>query len=173
LTSILTKFWHPKKGHFFLIDIHQGKFNRIGIAWGDLAEETQRLLQGFLLLLHEHPTVIFTKHVAGENTNRQEVDSQISKSVKWWNLNSSPETKPHLVRICILKIIKLSDRRNWLLAHCPIANIPQHLKVGQLCCYTLCLNDYLHSDRTTIVYVSGCPNPFPLPVTSFSNMEKL
>jgi hypothetical protein len=109
----------------------------IGIAWGDLAEETRCLLQGFLLLLHEHLTVIFTKHVAGENTNRQEVDSQISKSVKWWNLNSSPETKPHLIRICNSKIIKLSDRRNWLLAHCPIANIPQNLKVGQLCCYTL------------------------------------
>jgi hypothetical protein len=55
-------------------------------VWGDLTEETQCLLQGFLLLLHEHPTVIFTKHVAGKNTNRQEVDSQISKSVKWWNV---------------------------------------------------------------------------------------
>jgi hypothetical protein len=65
--------------------------------------------EGFLFLLHEHPTVIFTKHVAGENTNRQEVDFQISKSVKWWNLNSSLETKPHLVRICSSKIIKLSD----------------------------------------------------------------
>ncbi len=108
-----------------------------------------------------------------ENTNRQEVDSQISKSIKWWNLNSSAETKPHLVRICSSKIIKLSDRRNWLLAHCPIANIPQNLKVGQLCCYSLCFNDYLHSDRTTIVYVSGCPNPFPLPVTSFSNVENI
>jgi hypothetical protein len=89
------------------------------------------------------------------------------------HLDFAPETKPHLVRICSSKIIKLSDRRNWLLAHCPIANIPQNLKVGQLCCYSLCFNDYLHSDRTTIVYVSGCPNPFPLPVTSFSNMENI
>jgi hypothetical protein len=99
------KILAPKEGLLFSIWHTSGQVQQDWNCVGDLAEETHCLLQGFLLLLHEHPTVIFTKHVAGENTNRQAVDSQTSKCVKWWNFNSSPETKPHLVRICSSKII--------------------------------------------------------------------